>query len=181
MIKGKRYYQSEQIAVSQEMLSKLERYLETHNLANRGFEDGDKGKQLVGLLGEIIVTERLTGTQVNLDERTDGFDGGFDLSFKGKRIDVKTMQRKSFVRGHHVNNFYIMQKDYQADVVVFCSYNSEERVLEICGWLPKIELSSRGILYKKGTPRKRDDGTTFIFRQDNYEVKNDDLEPIKTL
>jgi hypothetical protein len=181
MIKGKLIYQSEKIKVTPEMLVRIENYLKSHNLGNRGVEDGDKRKQLVGLLGEIIVTERLTGRPVNLDERNDGFDGGFDLIHNGRRIDVKTMERKSFVRGDYVNNFYIMQESYAADVIVFCSFNSKEGILEICGWIPKKELATRGIFYKAGTLRKRADNTSFTFRQDNYEVENKNLDPIKTL
>jgi hypothetical protein len=53
--------------------------LDTHNLGNRGIEDGDKHKQLAGLLGEILVIEKLTGSPVSLEERYDGFDDGFDV------------------------------------------------------------------------------------------------------
>jgi hypothetical protein len=181
MIKGKPVYQSEKIGVKPELIAGIQKYLETHNLANRGIEDGDKRKQLVGLLGEIIVIEKLTRTSINLEDRKDGFDGGFDLVYQGKRIDVKTMERKSYVRGEYVNNFYIMQEAYEADIIIFCSYNNKDNIVEICGWIPKKDLPTVGIFYRKGTERKRADGTSFVFRQDNYEVENKDLKPIKEL
>ncbi len=181
MIKGNPIYRSEQIEVSPDLIITIEKYLETHNLGNRGFEDGSKRKQLVGLLGEIIVTEKLTGKSVNLYEREDGFDGGFDLQYQGKRIDVKTMERTSFVRGNFVNNFYIMQEDYESDIIVFCSYNAPANILEICGWIYKEDLSKLGKFYKKGTIRTRSNGTSFHFREDNYEVENKDLNSIQKL
>lgn len=181
MIGGKPLYQSEKVPIQPDELTKIERYLDTHNLGNRGIEDGNKRKQLVGLLGEITVIERLTGQPVNLDDRQDGFDGGFDLVYKNLRIDVKTMERKSFVRDEYVNNFYIMQEAYEADVIVFCSFHAPASILEICGWIYKKDLPTLGIFYKSGTKRVRTDGSSFYFRQDNYEVMNKDLQPIKTL
>ncbi|WP_315818999.1 hypothetical protein [Paraflavitalea speifideaquila] len=119
------------------MLAAIEKYLHTHNLGNRGVEDGDKRKQLVGVLGEVLVIEQLTGIPVNLEERPSGFDGGYDFELNGYRIDVKTMERKSFVRAEFVNNFYIMQEAYDADIIVFCSYHKPASILEICGWIFK--------------------------------------------
>ena len=91
------------------------------------------------------------------------------------------MERKSYVRPSYVNNFYIMQEHHNADTVVFCSYHAVDNVVEICGWLPKNELGTRGIYYAAGTQRNRTDGTNFIFRQDNYEVENKDLDDINEL
>lgn len=181
MIRGKQIYQSEKIAVLPSVLAAIEEYLETHNLGNRGIEDGDKRKQTVGLLGEVLVTEKLAGAPINLSERQDGFDGGFDFEYKGLRVDVKTMERKSFVRPNYVNNFYIMQEAYDSDVIIFCSYNTSASILEICGWIYKNDLTKLGVYYKSGTERIRADGTSFVFRQDNYEIENKDLQHIRTL
>lgn len=181
MINGRPLYQSEKIPINPTLVTKVECYLETHDLGNRGIEDGDKRKQLVGLLGELTVIEKLTGIAVDLEQRLGGFDGGFDLIYKGNRIDVKTMERKSFVRGEYVNNFYIMQENYKSEIIVFCSYHAGENVVEICGWIYKSELPDVGKLFKKGTRRLRADGTSFEFRQDNYEVMNKDLRPLKQL
>lgn len=181
MIKGRPLYQSEKVSVLPALLASIEKYLTTHNLGNRGVEDGDKRKQLVGLLGEILVIKKLTGTPVNLEQRQDGFDGGFDFVYKEHRVDVKTMERKSFVRGDFVNNFYIMQEAYEAEIIVFCSFHAIENILEICGWIFKKDLQTLGKFYKAGTQRVRADGSSFVFRQDNYEVENKDLRHIKEL
>lgn len=167
--------------VPKQLIAYIRQYLEKHNLGNRGFEDGNKRKQEVGLIGELIVHNYLLNSYPNLDEKQDGFDGGFDLTYRGKTIDVKTMERKSYVRPHYVNNFYIIQEAHEADIIVFCSYHSVDEVIQLCGWLPKSELSNRGIYYAAGTIRNREDGSSFEFRQDNYEVENQNLDDIQLL
>ena len=101
--------------------------------------------------------------------------------YKGRRVDVKTMERKSFVRPGFVNNFYIMQETYESDIIVFCSYHARANILEICGWIFKTDLARLGIFYKSGTKRIRTDGSSFVFRQDNYEVENKNLQHIQAL
>lgn len=91
------------------------------------------------------------------------------------------MERKTYVKPGFVNNFYLIQESHQAEIIVFCSYHSTDTVLEICGWLPKNELSKRGVYYAAGTKRKRTDGSSFVFRQNNYEVENKHLDSIDSL
>jgi hypothetical protein len=170
--------------ISDDIISFVENYLRTHNLGNRGIEDGTPERQFNGLLGEVVVYYYLLGVYPDLNNRANGFDGGVDMIYKTKKIDVKTMGRNSYVQPHYVNNFYVMQEDYGSDTVVFCSYHKRDKVLEICGWMPKNELKTRGIFYAKGTKRLQDDGKSFPFRQDNYEVENrhlDDIDTLKTI
>ena len=54
-------------------------------------------------------------------------------------------------------------------------------VLEICGWILKNEMKEKGIFYKSGSKRIREDGSYFYFRQDNYEIENKDLKDIDSL
>jgi hypothetical protein len=172
------------IIVSEALIGSLEKYLKVHNLGNRGIEDGTPERQFVGLLGEVVVHKYLFDVYPNLRERQDGFDGGVDMVFKDRKIDVKTMGRNSYVQPHFVNNFYVMQEEYKSDTIIFCSYHKKDKVLEICGWTPKNELQTRGIFYAKGTKRTQDDGRSFLFRQDNYEVENrhlDDIEVLKNI
>jgi hypothetical protein len=85
------------------------------------------------------------------------------------------------VKPGYVNNFYILQQSDDADIIVFCSYHSTDNVLEICGWIPKEQLGTKGKYYEAGTKRIRSDGTSFTFRQSNYEVQNKDLQNIDLL
>ena len=174
-------YKTKRYQVDQKLIALVEDYLATHNLANRGVEDGDYARQRIGLIGELMVYKYLYHHYPDLNLKQDGFDGGYDIAYNNRLIDVKTMGRKSFVRPDFVNNFYLLQSHHQADTVVFCSFHSGESVLEICGWLPKEELATRGIYYAAGTQRLRTDGSSFTFRQHNYEVKNIDLDDIETI
>jgi hypothetical protein len=169
------------ISVPDALITSIREYLKDHNLGNRGIEDGSPRKQEVGLIGELIVHHYLHNKYLNLSEKLDGFDGGYDILFKDKKIDVKTMERKSYVRPNFVNNFYIMQEGHDAEIIVFCSYHNMDNIIEICGWLPKSELQTRGIFYAAGTKRIRTDGSSFTFRQDNYEVEVKDLDDIDSL
>lgn len=169
------------IAVPETLITTIREYLKDHNLGSRGIEDGSPRKQEVGLIGELIVHHYLHNKYLNLSEKLDGFDGGYDILLKDKKIDVKTMERKSYVRPNFVNNFYIMQEGHDAEIIVFCSYHNLDNIIEICGWLPKSELQTRGIFYAAGTKRNRTDGSSFTFRQDNYEVEVKDLDDIDSL
>jgi len=169
------------IPVLPALISAIAEYLKDHNLGNRGVEDGGRRKQLVGLIGELTVHHYLFGVYPDLAKRNDGFDGGYDMVYNGEKIDVKTMERKTYVRPDYVNNFYWMQESYDAGIIVFCSYHNVANVVEICGWLPKSELSQRGCYYAAGTTRIRRDGTSFIFRQNNYEIENRRLDDIELL
>ncbi len=169
------------LKVDQGLISMVENYLKTHNLANRGVEDGDYNKQRVGLIGEFTVYKYLFGEYPDLNVKQEGFDGGYDIAYNGRLIDVKTMGRKSFVKPEFVNNFYLLQSHLQSDTIVFCSFHTVENILEICGWLPKAELANRGIYYSAGTKRVRSDGSSFTFRQNNYEVENKNLNDIESL
>lgn len=169
------------IKVPPSLIISIKKYLKNHNLGNRGVEDGSPRKQEVGLIGELVVHHYLFGNYPNLSDKKNGFDGGFDILWRGKKIDVKTMERKSYVRPNFVNNFYILQQHHDADIIVFCSYHNIDDVIEICGWLPKSEMQERGIFYAAGTKRIRTDGSSFTFRQDNYEVEVKDLDDIESL
>lgn len=169
------------IHIEPDLISMVERYLQHHNLANRGVEDGDYEKQKIGLIGELCVYKYLLNCYPDLNEKQNGFDGGYDIDYNGRLIDVKTMGRKSYVRANYVNNFYLLQSNHNANTIVFCSYHTADKVVEICGWLPKVALAAKGIFYAAGTRRIRTDGSSFTFRQDNYEVENKDLDDIETL
>ena len=172
---------SKKYLVSPWIIEACQGFLRSHSLGNRGVEDGTFEQQLTGLIGEYIVYYHLKKVKPNLSQKEDGFDGGIDIIHNSVRIDVKTMGRNSFVRGEYVNNFYVMQQKYACDVLVFCSYHKTQKVIEICGWINKKDLPKKGIFYQAGTKRLRNNGTFFLFRQDNYEVKNQDLQHIDLL
>ena len=150
-------------------------YIQKNNIANRGRFDGNKQNQFVGMLGQICFYKYLYN---ELPVLTNGFDNGYDLMHDGCTIDIKTMQRKGFMRPDYVNNFVALQINYECDVLVFLNYVKEFELLgtiEICGWIFKKELQSVANYYKAGTIRQRLDKTEFSLKEDLYEIPQSKL------
>tara|TARA_R100000808_G_C2055505_1_gene89203 strand:+ start:58 stop:597 length:540 start_codon:yes stop_codon:yes gene_type:complete len=167
--------------INKNIKTKCWEYLKTHNLANRGIYDGDKEKQYVGLLGELETHNLLLGYYPDLNKREDIFDGGVDIKHSGKTIDVKTMGRNFYTKPEYVNNFAKIQLHYDCDVLLFTSINKKTDYIEFCGWIWKNELKIKGVLYKKGTIRKRGLNDTMKNLIDNYEIQNSELRNIREL
>lgn len=165
------------IPVSEELYEFSKDFIEANNIANRGVFDGSKRNQLVGIVGQICFYHYVFG-------KYPLFDGGIDLNFREHTIDVKTMERKVFVRDGFVNNFLRLQESFDCDVLMFLSYNIKSGlfgVIEICGWIYKSELNQKATLYPKGAERKRTDGTTLIIQEDLYEIPIEALYPFRPL
>ena len=142
--------------IPKELKVKCWDFLKKNNLGNRLEANGNKEQQFVGLIGEIMVVN-LFGLEYKFSQ---GFDGGFDFIYKGKRIDVKTMGRTVDPKPYFVNNFIAFQKDFNCDYYIFTSLNKKTNELTICGYLSKEDLLKKSTLYKKGTKRTR---TTWNF------------------
>ena len=152
-------------------------YLSKNNMGNRHSANGNKEQQFVGLIGEIL-TKSIFGLK---HKYINGFDGGFDLEYKGKKIDVKTMGRTVNMKPYFVYNFIGFQKDFDCDIYIFNSLNKKTNNLEICGWVTKDELINKSSFYKKGDVRNRDNGTCFKMKADTYEIENRLLNKINLL
>ena len=146
----------------------------THSVANRGISDGNKEQQYVGLLGEYTVKKMIGIDTFNLN----GFDGGYDLTINGRKIDIKTMGRTVDPQDHYVNNFIAYQQDFDCDFYIFCSLNKENSTLTICGYQDKKTLLEVADFFPEGSIRYRDDGSKFKMKAPTYEIKNQDLKPI---
>lgn len=135
--------------------------------------------QYTGLLGECMFYHWLFGVDPPLNG--DGFDGGFDMIYRGEKIDVKTMGRSVDARLHYVNNFVASQADYDCDIFVFCSINKKTGEFQMCGYLPKHQFLKKADYFCEGQARKRDDGTELELEADMYEISNNDLIDIAYL
>lgn len=166
------------INVPDNLINSINEFLNTNNIGNRSFGNGNKRNQLVGLIGEFTTYKYFFNFYPNFKI---GFDGGIDFIYKDKKIDVKTMERKGFVKPNYVNNFYHCQKDYDSDTLIFCNYNNIQNVIEICGWIPKSELDTKAIYYPKDTIRTRFDGSEFKLNQSIYEIEMKDLNSIENI
>lgn len=166
------------VKVSTDIIKYCKALLSKHNFGQRGIADGNYSEQLTGLIGQCTVL-KLFDMPLMTGEK--GFDGGEDLVFNGKIIDVKTMGRTTEVRDYYVNNFIGLQKDYKTDIYIFCSLNKKTNFLTVCGWVTKAELFERAKFYKKDSKRYRSDGTYFKTKADLYEINNTDLNQVNSL
>tara|TARA_R110000787_G_scaffold18164_1_gene55979 strand:- start:42 stop:542 length:501 start_codon:yes stop_codon:yes gene_type:complete len=163
------------LKIPKELKVKCWNFLKKNNLGNRLEANGNKEQQFVGLIGEIMVVN-LFGLEYKFSQ---GFDGGFDFIYKGKKIDVKTMGRTVDPKPYFVNNFIAFQKDFNCDYYIFTSLNKKTNELTICGYLSKEDLLKKSTLYKKGTKRTRTNGTSFVLKADTYEIENFNLKKYK--
>ena len=165
------------IKIPKELKIKCWNYLQKNNLGNRSEANGNKEQQLVGLIGEIM-TLNFFGLEHKL---SNGFDGGFDFTYKGKKIDVKTMGRTVDPRPDYINNFIAFQKDFDCDYYIFNSLNKKTNNLTICGFVSKEDLLKKSVYRKKGTKVERSNGTHFYLKTNNYSIENSKLNNINEL
>ena len=166
------------LQVSDKVINYVENLLKYHNFGQRGIADGDRQQQKTGLIGQTVLSESFG---CGKPRGTGGPDGGLDFEVSGKRIDVKTMGRKVYPKPYYVNNFLGLQKNYDTDVFIFCSYHKIEDILTVCGWISKLDFFDKAILYKIGEKRYRSDGTYFVLDVDNYEIENNQLHSPNSL
>jgi len=159
---------------------KLKKYcwdlVNKYNFWQRWIADWDKKQQWVGCIGENAIRSMLNKPW--LDWKS-GFDWWHDINFNWLKIDVKTMWRKTDVKLNYVNNLIWLQKNYDVDIYIFCSYNFKKSELTICWWITKEEFFKKASFYKKGQKRYRFDWTYFITKADLYEIKNSKLNQVK--
>lgn len=145
------------------------------NLGRRGDgSDGTEDQQMIGIIGQNMVLRELNKP---LMKPSTGHDGGVDFNLFGLRFDVKTMGRRVAPKLEYVNNFIAQQMNFNVDAYLFLSIKqaADRYELTCCGWLPKDVFQRRAELFKKGDERSREDGTTFNFKADTYEIRNDQL------
>jgi len=166
------------IIPNQEQKEYAAKQVDTYNFGQRGFFDGNKEQQFVGVLGQTIVSDLL---QFPRPEGSSGNDRGVDFVINNKNVDIKTMTRTVPVKAHYVHNFVAYQKEYPTDAYIFASYNKKNNVFSICGNVSKEQLQERAAFFEKGQLRYRDDGTTFPTKAPLYEIKQSDLNKIDSV
>jgi len=150
--------------------------LKNHSLGKRHSFNGSKEDQYIGLLGEYM-TALILELPVEFIE---GFDGGYDLLYKGYKIDVKTMGRTVDPKPHYVNNFLGYQEDLDCDILMFTSINKKTSTYTLCGWIFKSEFLEKAKYFPIGAKRKRDDGSELTVQAPLYEITNNQLRTVQT-
>ena len=168
-----------EVSIKPEIKQRALSILETQNFGMRGQADGSPEQQQVGLIGEMTVLD-LYG--INKSYNRDQWDNGYDMICNGHYTDIKTMGRTVNMKDHYVHNFNSLQKDYECNIYIFCSYNKSRDVLQICGWIDKALLLKKASFHKQGSTRYRDDGQPIERKNaDLYEIMNSDLKNINNL
>lgn len=153
-------------------------FLTKGGLGNRGVFDGDDLKQLFGLIGQVIVSDLLSQPRpVNVQ----GFDGGHDLIWEGKRYDVKVLiGTVAWKQRSHSHNLYAKQIHYACDGYIFLHYDSSKSVYTICGHILKHDFLNAATFFKGGSTRPRTDGTSMVVREPGmYEIRGTKLDHFK--
>jgi hypothetical protein len=149
-----------------------------YNIAQRKTGNGTDENKITGMIGESVVSELLG---YNWFDGSKGFDGGFDILFESKKIDVKTMGRTTEVRSNYTNNFLKLQDHFNPDIYFFCSYNKVKKDLTICGWITKKDFQIKRKYFPKGSRRIRDNGQILNFNEDTFEIDIKDLNQINNI
>ena len=166
------------VKVNQDIIEYCKNQVDKYNFGKRSSANGNKEQQLTGIIGQSVVMNLFGLGNVNGE---DGFDDGVDILYNNKKIDVKTMGRKSDVKQNYTNNFLKLQDHYSTEIYIFCSYHKTKEELTICGWIEKQDFINKRRYYPKGTERKRFDGTTFETFADLYEIDNKDLNQVNNI
>lgn len=166
------------IKANDQVLAYSQLEVDIYDFGKRKEANGTKEQQLTGVIGQNVVMQLFEQGYV---DGSQGFDGGADLVYNGKKIDVKTMGRTSEPRLEYVNNFIALQDYLETDIYIFCSYNKSSNVVTICGWLDKKTFKERRTFYPKGTIRTRANNTTFETKADLYEIENYKLNDVTSI
>lgn len=140
------------------------------NFGKRGEFDGDREQQYTGILGEVIFADIFGFTR---PDGSGGFDNGVDFTHKGIKIDLKTMGRTVDVmlNKDFVNNLISSQTEYDTDCYIFASINKASGEFQVVGYYMK-KWGFENYRIKKGSERKRHDGTTFKTEVEMFEIPN---------
>lgn len=162
------------LKINEEQIVDATLYVQNHKLGSRGRFDGNRTNQVVGVVGENMVRE-LFGFE---PMHEDGFDGGWDIAFGDKKIDVKTVGRNSDVIGDYYSNVVASQMKFAATHFIFTSLNKKTRTLTVVGWISKKDLLKKAEYKRKGDVFKRSNGTSFNLGADGYFIKNSALNQV---
>ncbi len=166
------------VGVEHTLIEHCKNVLAKHNFGKRFTANGTKEQQLTGIIGQSVI---MTFFDKGLVDGSSGFDGGVDLVFNNKTIDVKTMGRTTSVKTGYTNNFLKLQDYFNTNIYVFCSYHKIKHVLTVCGWISKEDFVIKRQFYPKGSLRTRFDKTTFTTFADLYEIDNKDLNNVNSI
>lgn len=97
----------------------------------------------IGLLGEYIVSKYIE-SQMNLELYPRGHDDGYDMTYAGKTIEVKTLQ------GSLIFGPGSLDEEFSADIAILCRFKytdkSHRKVspnISIQGWITRKQFEKK--------------------------------------
>lgn len=159
-----------QIHLKQSIIDYSKELVKNNNFGQRSYDNGSEKEQLIGIVSENTIRDYLGYELIEAK----GFDGGYDIMYKGMRTDIKSMTRKVEPKPYYVNNIFDAQIKHNSEAYIFSSLNVLNKILTICGWITKDEFINKATFYPKGTERIRGKDK-FILRANNWEIENKDL------
>lgn len=144
--------------------------------------NGSKINQRTGMIAQTVIADYLSDYRPN--GANDTYDHGIDFKINGANVDIKCMGRTSTVEHDWVHNLIKSQMENklsETDYYLFCSVDTKDSILQVCGYVQKSLIPKCAEEIKKGDWRTRRDGTKFQARADMFEVSQDVLCAINNL
>jgi hypothetical protein len=125
-----------------------------------------------GAIGEVIVNDyfKAKGKDVNHVGHYD-----YDLVINGLKVDVKTKKVAKLDIVNVLASIPIYNTHQKCDYYIFCQVTADASLGYILGFIPKDEYFSKAFFRKKGDV----DTNGFVFKSDCYNMKVENLNPIK--
>ena len=139
------------IKVDEILIEYCKNQVEKYNFGKRVSANGNKEQQLTGIIGQSVVMNLFNQGNVN---GADGFDGGVDILYNNKTIDVKTMGRNTEVKLNYTNNFLKLQDYFKTEIYIFCSYHKTKKELTLCGWIRESRFHKQKKILSKRNREK---------------------------
>ena len=166
------------VKISSKIIDHCKKQVEKHNFAKRQKNNGNTNQQYIGIIAQSVVMDffGLGYIDGNL-----GYDGGVDLTYKGKTYDVKAMTRTTDVKDYYTNNILKSQMEYDVDGYIFCSINTNKKELTVCGWIKKEDAIKHRKLNPKGMIMQQGKGKGDPLDADWYEIDNQYLNFVNSV
>lgn len=150
--------------------------IQNHTVQNIWNNKDDFALRKTGTLWEIVFADKFwLERPIRSFWADDWQDFWCDFILKWKRIDVKSMKRKTII----IKDFYVLnlpkyQIERNTETDWFCNicFNANWSEYIIVWWIEKQKLLDWDIwiLYPKWSIRTRSDWSTFVFESDTYEI-----------
>lgn len=158
----------------------IKRILTSEEFKNRGHFDGNPEQRQIGLEAEYGIGKLFYIPFGELRTKVGEPDRGFDLVIKGFKADVKCLINNYDPQPHYSINIPDCQLNKEKDIVIALMYNRKNDIFFAVGWYPIKELKPEWY-HIKGSQKIREEGSTFIYKTDTWDIPIAELRDIEHL